>query len=415
MRRSRDDAVWPRDTTGPGRAPVVTSWDAIVVGAGPGGAITAQSLARRGASVLLLDRKAFPRWKVCGGCLSAGALGALEVAGLGDLVASRGAVSLHHLELSAGARRATIPLRGSAALSRPAFDQGLVEAAISEGVCFRAPARARLGVVTGHGRMVRVATGRGEAEHVGRIVIDATGLGTGLDLPRPTASSHASAPARQSRSPSREVAVRSRVGLGATVEDPDYDLAAGELRMIVGRIGYVGLVRVEDGRLNIAAAVDPTALRGRSPAEAVVEILTEAGRLPPRADVVYGWRGTPALTRGRTDVGAERLFRLGDAAGYVEPFTGEGMCLALHSGLAVSELAMTAVEGWHPDLLNAWSSYHKRSMVRSQRLCRMLAWALRRPRLVRASVGVLGRAPRLAEPFVRKAADRPRSRVGRAA
>ena len=393
----------------------MTSWDAIVVGSGPGGAITAHSLARRGASVLLLDRQAFPRWKVCGGCLSAGALGALQAAGLGDLVESRGAVQLHHLELIAGAQRARIPLRGSAALSRPKLDQGLVDAAISEGVCFRAPARARLGALFRHGRIVRVATDRGETEYLGKIVIDATGLGTGLELPRPAASPHAHPPERESRSPSREVALRSRVGLGATIEDPEYDLTAGELRMIVGRIGYVGLVRVEDGCLNIAAAVDPAALRGRSPAEAVVEIFTEAGLLPPRADVVHGWRGTPALTRRRTDVGAERLFRLGDAAGYVEPFTGDGMCLALHSGLAVSELAITAVQVWQPDLLNAWSTYHRRSVALSQRLCRMLAWALRRPRLVRAFVGVLGREPRLAEPFVRKAADTPRLRVARAA
>ena len=95
MRRTRDDVAttryWACDTTAPGRAPVVTSWDAIVVGAGPGGAITAQSLARRGASVLLLDRQAFPRWKVCGGCLSAGALGALEAAGLGDPRGEQGA------------------------------------------------------------------------------------------------------------------------------------------------------------------------------------------------------------------------------------------------------------------------------------------------------------------------------------
>ena len=393
----------------------MTSWDAIVAGAGPGGVISAHSLARRGASVLLLDRQAFPRWKVCGGCMSAGALGALETAGLGDLVASRGAVPLHCLELVAGAGRARIPLRGSAALSRPALDQGLVDAAVSEGVCFHASARARLGAVNGHGRIVRVVTVRGEAEHVGRVVIDATGLGAGLALPQSVASAGGYLPTRRSSSPSRDVATRSRVGLGATLDDPEYDLDAGELRMIVGRSGYVGLVRVEDGRLNIAAAVDPAALRGRSPAEAVVEILAEAGRLPPAADVVHGWRGTPALTRGRSDVGAERLFRLGDAAGYVEPFTGEGMCLALHSGLAVAELAITALQGWQPDLLDTWSTYHRKTMVRSQRLCRMLAWALRRPRLVRASVSVLGRAPRLAEPFVRSATERPNSSVRTAA
>ena len=41
-------------------------WDAVVVGAGPGGALTAFELGRAGAGVLLVDRQAFPRWKVCG-------------------------------------------------------------------------------------------------------------------------------------------------------------------------------------------------------------------------------------------------------------------------------------------------------------------------------------------------------------
>lgn len=48
-------------------------WDAVVVGAGPGGAMTAYELCRIGRKVLLLDYRSFPRWKVCGGTLSPGA------------------------------------------------------------------------------------------------------------------------------------------------------------------------------------------------------------------------------------------------------------------------------------------------------------------------------------------------------
>src|SRR5262249_23647918 len=44
-------------------------WDAVVVGAGPAGALAARELARLGAAVLLVDRATFPRWKVCGCCL----------------------------------------------------------------------------------------------------------------------------------------------------------------------------------------------------------------------------------------------------------------------------------------------------------------------------------------------------------
>ena len=48
-----------------------THWDAVVIGAGPAGAVCAHELARLGVSVLLVDKNVYPRWKVCGGCLTA--------------------------------------------------------------------------------------------------------------------------------------------------------------------------------------------------------------------------------------------------------------------------------------------------------------------------------------------------------
>ncbi|HEY7428386.1 MAG TPA: FAD-dependent oxidoreductase, partial [Gemmataceae bacterium] len=60
------------------------TWDVVVVGAGPAGAMAAHELARRGCAVLLVDRAAFPRWKVCGCCLNGHALVTLQAAGLGQ-------------------------------------------------------------------------------------------------------------------------------------------------------------------------------------------------------------------------------------------------------------------------------------------------------------------------------------------
>src|SRR4051812_5069596 len=53
-------------------------WDLIVIGAGPAGAISAMLAARSGFATLLVDRKRFPRAKVCGGCLNASAVGILQ-------------------------------------------------------------------------------------------------------------------------------------------------------------------------------------------------------------------------------------------------------------------------------------------------------------------------------------------------
>ena len=74
-------------------------WDAIVVGAGPAGAMAARELARTGISVLLVDRARFPRYKVCGGCLNPRALRLLRKAGLGGLMARLGAVPLTKLRV----------------------------------------------------------------------------------------------------------------------------------------------------------------------------------------------------------------------------------------------------------------------------------------------------------------------------
>ena len=86
------------------------TWDAVVVGAGPAGATAARELARRSVAVLLVDRAAFPRWKVCGCCLNGRAAAVLRTAGLGALTAGCRAVPLECVQLAAGGRQARVPL-----------------------------------------------------------------------------------------------------------------------------------------------------------------------------------------------------------------------------------------------------------------------------------------------------------------
>src|SRR5205809_3229 len=93
-------------------------WDALVVGAGPAGALAARQLARQGLAVLLVDRAVFPRWKVCGACLNGWALRTLAAAGLDRLVPAHGGIPLTGLQLAAWGRPALVPLAGPAALSR---------------------------------------------------------------------------------------------------------------------------------------------------------------------------------------------------------------------------------------------------------------------------------------------------------
>jgi 2-polyprenyl-6-methoxyphenol hydroxylase-like FAD-dependent oxidoreductase len=163
--------------------------------------------------------------------------------------------------------------------------------------------------------------------------------------------------------------------------------------MACGAAGYVGLVRLEDGRLNVAAAFDAPALKAaHAPGVAASRVLTEVGWPVPAELPDRPWRGTPALTRRLGRPSGERVLAVGDAAGYVEPFTGEGMAWALASGLAVVPLALRVARGWRPALADVWAS-GRRAAARRQRLCRTVAWLLRRPRLARRVFGLLGRVP----------------------
>lgn len=363
----------------------MSDWDVVVVGAGPGGSVAAWELAKAGVSVLLVDRASFPRRKVCGGCLGAGAMRLLHALDAKESLYAAGASPLNSMELRSGSHRATISLSGHAAMARWRLDALLVDRAVDAGVVFRPACRVTSTVVAGAGVTLGLATESCAETVVAKLVIDATGLGSRLlDASNGTDA----------------VAPGARIGLGATFDDGVGQLDGGRLRMVVGRHGYVGAVRFSDGELNVAAAVDRTALARYGPAGVVGRILGEAGLGPLPDDPATGWKGTPALTRRPSAVAGRRWFRIGDASGYVEPFTGEGMGWAIAAGRAVAPLAMAGIDDWSDALAARWTRMHRQRIGRRQRLCRWLASGLRRPKLVRGTAALLSRAPTLAAPLV---------------
>ena len=137
--------------------------------------------------------------------------------------------------------------------------------------------------------------------------------------------------------------------------------------------------------------------------------------MPPLPDRIHrGWKGTPLLTRRLSSLGEERLFLVGDAAGYVEPFTGEGMGWALWGALALAPLVHDGVRRWDDALVERWAQVHRRRIRRGQRVCQMVAWGLRRPWMARTAVRVLGAAPALARPLVMHTSVTTHLRRGRA-
>lgn len=359
-------------------------WDVIIVGAGPAGSLAAILLAREGLAVLLIDRQPFGRDKVCGGCLHPHALHILERHRLLPAVQALGPVPLTEFELACRGRAVTLGLPAGLAVSRRALDQALVRQAVSAGAVCRDGLEARLLPAESDLRPVELV---GEQDQVAaaRLVVAADGLGGRLL-------------ARTGEVQVRR-ATRSRVGLGAVVADDG--VPRGRVRMAVGRAGYVGLTRLEDGRLNVAAALDPAAAKDRG--EAIAAVLREAGMPLPLGLADAEWRGTPPLTQRATRAGAERCLLVGDALGYVEPFTGEGMAWAFAAAEAVVPFALAAVREWRPELLDGWSRSTRERLGLRRWNCGLIAGWLRQPALVGAAIDLLRVWPSLSRPGMRVA------------
>lgn len=344
--------------------------DVLVVGAGPAGAVTARELARRGRRVLLVDKAIFPRPKVCGGCLNGVAVGTLQRRGLGHVL--EGGMPLTAVRIAAGRHSAVLPLPGGVAISREVLDARLVEAAVDAGVEFRPGTLFRRDA-----ERSAFAPPFGARLNDRTVTILATGL-AGDATPEPV----------------------SRIGAGVMVPAglaPAF-FGPSVIHMATARGGYVGLVRVEGTRLDVAAAFDAAFVKqagGLGPAAEA--ILGETGWPVPPGLADLPWKGTPALTRRRSQIAGHRLFAVGDAAGYVEPFTGEGMAWAL---TAAAALAPIAARDWHPGLAREWEATHRRVLGRRQFGCRVIAKALRSPRFTRLAVRVLSAVPGLARPVV---------------
>ena len=356
--------------------------DVAVVGAGLAGILAARGLAQAGLQVLLLDRAQFPRWKVCGCCLNPFAQATLAAANLQGLTAELGAVPIPELRLASRGVSASLSIPDWVSLSRLQLDSALIRHAEAAGVVFRSGSQVRLGPVVKERRTLRLEDGTIVAA---RLVLAADGLGGRLlaeDQPS-------------------MVEAGSHVGVGVVVDQAPSFYHAGTVFMAHGPHGYLGLVRLEDGRLNLAAAFDPRYLRRcQKPGVAAEQLLATVGWPEITGLRERKWRGTPPLTRRPQLPGAERVLAIGDAAGYVEPFTGEGMAWALASGLAVVEVAQKAVVDWHADRIREWTELHGSIIRQRQWVCRGLAWLLRRPSLTLGVVGLLQRFPWLAGPFV---------------
>lgn len=420
-------------------------WDVVVIGAGPAGAAAAIAAARAGAGTLLIDKAPFPREKVCGCCLSGAALSTLAGMGLGDLPGRCGARSLGAIRLRAFGRVAEMAMPDGAAVSRSVLDAALVGAAIEAGAAFLPGTGAEAGDLEADHRHVHLRRESGGAGIEAAMVIDAGGLRSGIverevedgqrnDSALERAGDRDASSGRRARRARLGINWRGNCGarcpMGVSARLDAAAVGRGVIDMAVGRGGYVGMVRLEDDSVDVAGAIDPRFIRRCGDVGAAVgAIVEEAGGSLPSAVDKARWHGTGLLTWRPRRVAAPRLLAVGDAGGYVEPFTGEGIGWALRTGWAAGQLAAeqaradrpaghagsvvrpgrwsrgaagpnVAAHRGHAWLIRRWTDEHRRLVGESQRRCRWIARLLRRPMLVGGLVRLLAARPGLSRPIM---------------
>jgi flavin-dependent dehydrogenase len=375
----------------------VSSYDAIVIGAGPAGATAALLLARAGWQVAVVERAAYPRGKVCGEYVSPATLALLHDLGLGDVTSGAGP-EVRRVAVWSDAVRASANMpayahqraRYGRALGREECDARLLRHAVAAGVALWQPFRAS--ALRGAPGAFECEVKSASSQHTlhARCVIAAHGSWEAGALP----TQGARVPAR----PGDLLGFKAHFR-GVALE-PDL------LPLMSFPGGYAGMVHTSGARVNVSCCVRRDALaaiRDRYPGLPAGDALLAGLRAENRcarlalasAERLAPWLACgplrPGMRRGRV----EGVYAVGNAAGEAHPLVGEGVTMAIQSAaLLCAALRETASNGW----AEAGARYEcewRRLFATRLRLSACYAHLAMRPAWSLAAASLLSRAPRL--------------------
>jgi flavin-dependent dehydrogenase len=381
----------------------------IVVGAGPGGSSTAWHLAALGIDVVLLDRAAFPRDKVCAEYLSPQASRILASMGAMDEIDASNPAHLTGMRVRAPngceihgsfvARHGYRAFRDRGiAVRRSILDAILVERAKSAGAQLVERARVTDVLRTPSGAVcgVSLLTGDGERrEMFAPLVIGADGLrsviGRRLGL------------TRVSRIPRRMAFVAHFRNVPGVSE-------VGEMH--VERDGYVGIADVGGGLTNVALVVTARAARAAAsdPNALLDEWLAGHPHLADRfgtAERIEPVRATGPFASSTRRAWAHGAALVGDAADFFDPFTGEGVYSALRGGELLAPYAVEAAldPGTGHRALAAYERARRAEFRGKWIVERLISGTIAVPGLINHAARALSRRKEMADLLVGVAGD----------
>jgi len=362
-----------------------------IVGAGPAGSSLAIRLAENGFDTVLIERDRFPRQKLCGEFISPECLAHFERLGLLDSMLTAGGDRIYETRFfEKGGKSIAIPSSwfggGSFALSlsRAEMDHQLLIRARNAGVAVFESTTVN-GLEGDHGRVETITTRSEDAggmEVEADIFVDATGR-AGILTRLIGKSVHGSLENLQKPS---------FVGFKAHVTGAELAKGGCEIYSFPG--GYAGLSNVENDRANLCFLVRSDVVRtvAGSASEIVKRVVLKNNRASETIGNISAddWLAVSINGFGTKSLApARNLFTVGDAASFIDPFTGSGMVMALESSEVLANVIIANRES--PELVSAeYSSAYRQRFARRLRICSALRHSAFMPKLATAVVASLG-------------------------
>ncbi len=369
--------------------------DVLIAGAGPAGTVAALILARAGARVLLLDRVQFPRDKLCGDTLNPGAVAFLQALGLsgGPLA---GALPLRGMRLTGPGAEVSATYPGALtglALPRRDLDGWLLERAIQAGVRFEGGVTVRRPLTDGPSQAPTVKGLVVAGERTNRVEVRMPALITIAADGRRSAIARAVGLSRPATAPRRWA-----FGVYANGVSGTSDL--GEMHVRAG--GYIGVAPLPGGLVNVCVVTGPRP-GGRTPEDVIGTAIRADPALQARfagARFVGPVRVLGPLAAETTAPGCPGLLLAGDAAGFVDPMTGDGLHLAIQgAALAAAEALRALQDGEMARAVTRLARARQQRLGAKLRFNRAVRWLVDRP----AAVGAASLSARVVPALLRRA------------